>query len=370
MALSTAPEDKEDLRNFSHTREWLGSYMVPCRPRIIPRQRFASSANRPPTVNSLQKLPTELIFEVLSYLDLKSLTDLRAVDFWAKDLVDVFPAYEHLLRYAPEAVQALSDTRLIASFTASTLHEALRSDTCIGCDDFGPFILLPLGKRCCFNCLQDNLLLRVITVPAARKCFDLSKKTVDALPKLLNLPGNYGPEERQIKSRKNLVSVWEARERAIEQHGGRDEMEAAVLSNTVKEQTTFELKMARWEESRSLCRRPSRPKSPREIVEAPNDPFQFLASAPFPLLHRDGTLEHGLSCLGCQDYKANDGHKPTASFSDFYLELERWDLKSYTERGILQHFKQCTGMRIIKAMDSNSKGPIAPLQDLLHLSGP
>lgn len=253
--------------------------MIPVRPRIIPRERFASSSKQA-SISNLQKLPTELIFQVLSYLDLKSLTDLRTVDFWSKDLIDAFPVYEDLLKYAPEAVQALVDTRLITYFAVSTLNGSLRSDSCVGCDDFGPFLFLPLGKRSCFDCLQHNLLLRVITVPTARKCFDLSKREIDALPKLFNLPGNYGPEHRTVMSRKKLVSVWEAQDRAIELHGGRDEMETAVLNKFMKERTTFLAKLSEWdglpESARLAGRRPSRPRTPKDILEAPNDPFRFL----------------------------------------------------------------------------------------------
>ncbi|KAK2764583.1 hypothetical protein FQN54_009278 [Arachnomyces sp. PD_36] len=355
MSTATSREDQELLRLFSHSRKWLGSYMIYREPRILPRQYFTTLPSRSFT-NSLRKLPPELLFLIYSYLDLESITKLRTVDRWMKVMIDAFPAYQNLLQHAPMAVQALADTHLLASFSISALYDALRSEACVGCSDFGPFLLLPLGKRCCFNCLQHNLLLRVITVPAAQKCFGLNKSAVDSLPKLHSLPGTYGPESRLVKGRKQLVSVWEAQERGIELHGGRDEMETTVLTNSLKELAAFTRKTEKWS-SRSAnslaSRRPVRPKTPKEILEAPNDPFRLLASVPFPFLRRGGTVEHGMSCVGCQNLKAN--HALANKTLDtrnltFERELEQNDIKSYTERGILQHFSQCRGTKNVRSL--------------------
>lgn len=355
MSLSTTSEDEENLRFFRRTRRRLNTYMIRRQPRIVPHQPFTSSSNRPST-GSLQKLPTELILQVLSCLDLKSLTYMRKVDFWTKDLVDALPAYGQLLKCAAKAVQALADTRLIASFAVSTLHDALRSVTCVGCGDFGPFLFLPLGKRCCFNCLQGNLLLRVITPSDARKCFDLSKKAIDALPKLYSLPGEYGSGNPRVKSRKYLVSVLGAQNLSIELHGGRDQMETAILNKSVKAQTAFALKIAEREsqsKTSAVGKRPPRPKSPKAILEAPEDPYQFFASVYFPLLHRDGTLERGLSCKACEYFSSYHPCPGVACCQESDEALERMEKKLYTRRGIVQHFKQCRGVRQIREIWSN-----------------
>lgn len=92
------------------------------------------------TSGKLELLPVELLWEIFLSVDFQALRCLRLVNFTIKQLVEALLAYRDLVTYAPNALRALAETDLLPFFDANHLHNALLSDRCASCNDYGPVL--------------------------------------------------------------------------------------------------------------------------------------------------------------------------------------------------------------------------------------
>lgn len=129
------------------------------------------------SLGELDILPTEVLFFVLQALDLKSISRVSRVSRRGTVIVKSLAAYRNLLDKAPEALAALSQTKLLGVHSVSQLHDTLRADRCATCSEYGTYLFLPTCERCCWECLCINPAWRVISPGQAARYFGLSKKT-------------------------------------------------------------------------------------------------------------------------------------------------------------------------------------------------
>lgn len=266
-------------------------------PRTPLEPKNASLSN----VGQLETLPLEIIYLILSKLDLQSLTDLRAISWRARALVDGFPPYSAIVQHSSDALRALLSTHMAVHFTAGNIFEALCTQACFNCGDFGPLLDMFTGLRCCLTCVMhsDNL-LSVTTFTAKRK-FGLNSKTMLTLPTLLSLPGKYSQAGKLYQKRMSLVRVLSATEAASIQHG----------SNTASQ-------------------RPLPSISELGIDRQGQNPYRFMGVVRFPSLdQRTGNLDRGVSCQGCE----HGPRDPRRGYCN-------WNTM-YSAAGYLEHFQKC-----------------------------
>lgn len=172
------------------------------------------------TLGVIDDLPLELLQMVLSMLDLQSFSRLSQVCSRAYGVAQSLPPYRDLIKYAPDVVAALAQTRLDRYHTVAMFHAALLSEQCVSCGHYGAFLFLPTCERCCHKCLCRNQSIWVIPPSLAAKCFNLDAAQLKEVPHLLSVPGFYSFRGRTLRKRRvNLVGVKTAKAVALKIHG-------------------------------------------------------------------------------------------------------------------------------------------------------
>lgn len=128
---------------------------------MVPRNSEANLPNRASSLGILDRLPAELLDEVLGRLDFQSAIRFSRVSFQGRDMLCSLPVFRDVIKHAPHALAALSQTKLLHLHSASELYNALRSERCVLCPEYGAYLFLPACQRCCWHCLRSNPLLWV-----------------------------------------------------------------------------------------------------------------------------------------------------------------------------------------------------------------
>ncbi len=291
----------------------------------------------------MMKLPLELLHIIFSSLEFESLGKLRLVNYAIKQTIEGMPAFRCMVEHASTALRALREGRLISEFSAAQLYNVLRTNRCVGCRDYGPYLLLPTIERCCFNCLTDNLSMRVISTSVAASCFALSGKSICSIPRMYSISGEY---DYQWRSRRQwLLSTKMVREFAVKLHGGEIEMYKKVDANSSKVWTAYIKKWQAW----LLARRfnvpsPERPLLPNKRLNSADDPFRYMASTPFPSLdHQAGSVERGLWCQGCSEQLSQGLNRGRSLGIEELEELMKKVRKAFSKQEMFDHVDNCPG---------------------------
>lgn len=290
------------------------------------------------SLGRFDKLPVETTQNILSNLDLSTLTSLRSTSKRLNLLVDSLFPYKEIFTHAPNALRALLSTGATRYFTAIDLQTALRSQNCFWCTRFGAFLHLLECRRCCWHCLITSHHLMPISKDAAQLLYHLPAQTLLDLPTVLSVPGAYGPKQARRPDlrakggiRVALVTYGAARTAAAKVQALTDDYDKAKL------------------ETRIALRGPLA-QDPMRDMDCMNydpagfrggyglEPQRFMAAVRFPTLvavtvpgsgSGSGTrVEWGVSCLGCL-VMADEG------------EEEGFWNEQYTLEGLAGHLGGC-----------------------------
>ena len=271
----------------------------------------------------LARLPLEVLHQLLEQLDFLTLVHLRGLNYASRSIVDSLPAFKYTTQYAANALRALSQTKLITVFTASRLLEVLRTDRCMGCQQFGAFLFLLTCSRCCFKCLETDVRFRVISLATAKGSrFGLRPRDLRRLPSMLSLPGIYAlPGRRSVKRRFRLVSAAEAYALAKTRYSDA----TAASAQPTKSMYVLE---STW---RSM------------MLVSFVDPFRGFASTAFPSLDTGSLfVQSGISCRGCEDAcdRIARGELKGVNLLDLVAQRDRaFSLVEFQE-----HLSECEGV--------------------------
>lgn len=264
----------------------------------------------------LDRLPPELLRYVLSDLDVRSLFNLRQVNLRSRQTVDSLMEYQMVVSHGLNLLCALLRTRLATGFSLFDIYDALCTEACALCGEFGGFVSLLAWKRCCFTCLQEAPETQVRSLVIAQKELRLMKPDLARLRLIRNLPGKYSMEETFFKPRSRLVSLHEA-----------------LLIYWQREDSSTLAQPIRSERSPKL---------------------NFLASCALPFYDRQASRsEHGISCAGCllaveKGTSDSDGEERAFKARDMV----------YSRDGFLDHFRWCEQAQLLwKSSDQGSKEP-------------
>ncbi|KAI1429087.1 hypothetical protein F5Y12DRAFT_591485 [Xylaria sp. FL1777] len=311
--------------------------------------------NREPTHSSLGLLgilPTELLFNVLEFLDFPSLFRLMRVSLSWKIVVEALPAYAALRKHVPWELNTLGYTGVIKYYTVSALYGVLLSQKCVSCFEFGGFLFLPTCERICFACLLHNQAYWMFTIEMAQECFLLTDKHAHTLPTLRVIPGAYFVGEQHTQRWPiSLVSVKQAKQLANKVHGSSQmtaikyiERKPPIRSPTYQLMHHISLNPPGCDLSRvRLKSLPVR------------DGYCGTAAIRFPHV-RAGQIDKGHLCRGCEYISRNFDSLPDRIKAqivprgiDKSIPLRAMTTRLRSRRGFIDHIASCYGVKCLLA---------------------
>ncbi|KAK4103329.1 hypothetical protein N658DRAFT_494656 [Parathielavia hyrcaniae] len=212
----------------------------------------------------LDRLPPELLYDIVLRLDMHSMFRLRQANRRGRQMADALSEYRAVVTHGLNLLCALLRTRLAAFVSLSDFYHSLCTRGCaLCCGEFSGFMFLPTWTRCCFRCVQNAPETQVRSLASVRKQLGLSKAQILSLRPFRTFPGIYSMDESPYKSRITAVSLHLA---------------GLLAGQPAKE--GGQAPLADCQQRRN---------------------FNSLASCALPHYDkRTGHVERGLSCAGCQ----------------------------------------------------------------------
>jgi hypothetical protein len=152
--------------------------------------------------NQLDRLPPELLIEVLLQLDIPSSTRFRGLNRRSMQLVNSIRQYTAIIEHCPNIIRAIVSIQADA-FDCSTLYRTLCTSRCSTCDHFGDHLYLIDCRRVCWICFMGRPEYFPLTSSEASKFFASNtelqnngkspRKLLELAnpPSILSLPGRY-----------------------------------------------------------------------------------------------------------------------------------------------------------------------------------
>ena len=165
------------------------------------RRDYAPISTCFPT-NQLDRLPLELLIEVLLLLDIPSLTRFRRLNRRLMELVNSVHQYTAIIEHCPNIIRAIVSIQADA-FDCGTLYRTLCTSRCFTCNRFGDHLYLIDCRRVCYLCFTHRAEYFPLTSSEASKFFTPSAKPQSNAkssrkllelakpPSILSLPGGY-----------------------------------------------------------------------------------------------------------------------------------------------------------------------------------
>ena len=229
------------------------------------------------STNQLDRLPLELLIEVLLQLDIPSLTRFRSLNRCAMKLVNSIHQYTAIIEHCSDIIRAILSIQADA-FDCSTLYRTLCTGRCFTCSRFGNYLYLIDCRRVCYFCFTERAEYFPLTSREASKFFipnTKSKRIVKSSrkllelakpPSILSLPGRYC----DAWTRRGEVGLMRARRLRL--YDRRTVVQSLAGSGLPQLDNTY--------------REPKR--------------FMAIISAPV-LLDAGQQVDHGFFCCGCED---------------------------------------------------------------------
>lgn len=239
--------------------------------------------------------------EILLYLDMQSLFNLRQASLRSRQTVDSLHQYQRVVSHGLNVFCALLRTRLAVDVSLSNFYQALCTKACGTCGGFGGFVSLLAWHRCCAACVRGALESQLQPLATIQKEFHFTEAEVGELKMFKTLPGIYTRAQSVRTSRVEVASVYQA----------------GVAAGSTPE--VF-VQVTMWG---------FRPQ------------FNFAGACALPYYDRPtDTVEDGVSCAGCY-----------LAFHKFSMVGQRWAAAArdmvYARDSFLDHFRWCKQAQIL-----------------------
>lgn len=145
------------------------------------------------SLSTFDRLPYEILWQILHSLDLISLLRFRQVNQRARELSTAMPEYQHVANHGLEGLRGLLRGGLGTKFTIVDLYIPLITPECTVCGDFGRFLFLCTATRCCWTCLRKSPEFRVIPPSSFDEHAGIYAELLHEIvgPFLRTVPGKY-----------------------------------------------------------------------------------------------------------------------------------------------------------------------------------
>ncbi|OAL64276.1 hypothetical protein A7C99_4935 [Trichophyton rubrum] len=252
-------DDEKLVQRLSHRPSHLVGGMIPITEPVKPSQ-----ANRRSEISStgmLDRLPLEVLHQMLNTLDFQSLCRLSRVSRRGRSIVESLPTYRALMEYISDALKALGETRLIQLHSADKLRAVLQSE-------------------------------------ASKQSFGLTLRDLKKLPLVKTVPGMYDLARGwSHRGSQTLVSVRHAKEYAMKINNGSLPDVDTTITPEMSDRMIRKMIALRWFREAPLEPLPDNPSRIPTRGGMPDNDCNGMASLPFPSLRRNKTLEHGFCRL-------------------------------------------------------------------------
>jgi hypothetical protein len=276
------------------------------------------------SVGVLDALPLELLQEILSQIDLQTLTDFQRVNRGAAKLVNSLPQLKAINTHAPNALRGILSIKTGRWITCATLYEKLCTPGCEECGDFAGYLYLLTCKRVCFLCFSENRLYMPLSRRRASSKFGLDSQVIKTLPRMRAVCGTYSPNEKKVGAPSILVDHASALCAGISLHGSLSAMHRYIEAREVQKLRAYNTKATAVQQSGSITRRVRQPRTSEPFDGQSGNPFRFVAIVHAPWLNRTlQDVEWGFHCVGCEKSSRPPLHyrrKFTAASFDDHLK--------------------------------------------------
>ncbi|KDR68846.1 hypothetical protein GALMADRAFT_935929 [Galerina marginata CBS 339.88] len=227
------------------------------------------------STNRLDRLPLELLVEVLLQLDIPSLTRFRGLNRHAMELVNSVHQYTAIIKHCPNIIRAIISIQADA-FDCRALYRTLCTSRCSTCDRFGNFLYLIDCRRVCYFCFTRRAEYFPLTSRESSKFFTPNAK-----------PQRNAPSSRKLLEFAKPPSILS--------------LPGRYCSSGITRGGIFQARRLRLYDRRAVVQSLSGgglPQSDKTTCE----PKRFMAIISAPVLLDAGRLvDEGFFCLGCRD---------------------------------------------------------------------
>lgn len=105
-------------------------------------------------LGDLSFLPTELIQVVCMHLDLRSITNMRAVNRQMSNVVAGIPQYQAITNQSLTILKGLLAVEIGKKVTCRMLYNKLKNEACETCSGYGSHLYLLKFRRVCYMCFM------------------------------------------------------------------------------------------------------------------------------------------------------------------------------------------------------------------------
>lgn len=145
----------------------------------------SQSRNPPETgLGIFDRLPVEVLQDLLVRLDVFTITAFRLVNRRAANAVESIPVYKTLLTHTVQTIRHVLRTGMGKSTSCLDLYEQLYEVSCTHCGGFGDLLWILTCKRICQPCLWDKRSCRPVWKYQAFSLFGLDANLLSRLPHL------------------------------------------------------------------------------------------------------------------------------------------------------------------------------------------
>lgn len=159
-------------------------------------------SNSTQTLGALEGFPAEAMSFILRELDVGSLTNFRAVNKRAMQLVNGVPEYMRMIRECPNVIRAVLSTR--APYSLDKIYATLSEWQCMACFRFGEYFYLVKCERVCYHCIRHVRLFTPPTKDMVASCTHDPEGKVMNYTGIMPVHGLYGPKQTEAKGNEPL----------------------------------------------------------------------------------------------------------------------------------------------------------------------
>lgn len=290
---------------------------------------FAKHYNAPTQDSGdLERLPDELIDDVLAQADLQSLFNFRHVNRRAMQIADSIPEFKQIVKHGHMVLRAMLSIRNASHFSSIDLLRTLETRDCENCGDFAGHIYLLGCSRVCYLCFINEARYLPLTSLQVWRRFGLDRSRLQLLPRMTSLPGKYSPAERVCRRRLTLYDHDTARQAGFSLHASQAAIDKFTADDLPSQMIRYHRRNTEYLAgiSRTKPRKPTGATNTEEVDMLETNPRRFMAVVSMPWIRpKEDIPVLGFHCRGCGD----DCHRPF-----------HWR-RQYTNETFQDHIRQC-----------------------------
>lgn len=289
------------------------------------RQSLRTPFPRPSKTSlGLMNFPVEILCDIVRRLDLHALLKFRQVNQRAREIVSAVVEYRRVMEHALDAVLAFHRVGMASHVELMNLYALLCTDACSFCGEIGHFVFMPTQQRCCIACLEREDSFHTIQLTECE--YNTLKGYQNGSFSIVRTVRQvYHPHDKTFSEKRyRLASLW-ALPLGVERPKTADE---PIIRSYYKEPEKQGFHYS--------CR--------------------FACTTDLPVLEirgKEARIQKGVSCKGCDlNSLADDwAHRDDGFWQLGACGRARPDLRPYSSRVFMQHFKWCaTAQEIWKAV--------------------